>query len=104
MLRRFFPQIMDPEIEALSISEEQKSMLYFIKKYGTNGASTFALQGEQYGNISRMVQKLIAAGAIIETVKLNVIDKRGNIRKRIAHRIYKGIDHSIAGTLDDCAI
>lgn len=98
MLSRILPHARDPQIEALSLSNELKSMLYFIKKCGTQGASTLDLQGEHYGNISRAIQKLEAAGIMIKTVKRNVIDKRGNTRKRIAHRIFIGIDSSLTGT------
>lgn len=85
----------DPSIEALEISSELKSFIYFLKKYGATGASTLALQSEHYGNISRAIFKLEAVGVRIKTVKRNIIDKRGNTRRGIAHRIYMGIDTNI---------
>ena len=97
MLKHLFTPAADPQIEALPVSKQLKSMVYFIKKCGPNGASTFDLHAEHFGNISRCISKLELAGVMIATVKKDVIDKRGDKRCRIAHRIFKGFDSSYTG-------
>jgi len=91
VIRKTLSKKLDPELENLNVPDEYRSLLYYIKGTGTHGASTLALKAEHYGNISRMIQRLEAEGAIIHTVRRKCIDKRGNQRSRIAHRIYLGI-------------
>lgn len=97
MLKNLLNRTTNPKVQALPISGTLKSFLYEIMNHGPQGASTFDLQAEQYGNISAKVRALQEAGVIIKTIYKTVIDKRGQRRRRVAHRIFIGFDHSITG-------
>lgn len=91
MLSKFFGPITHPEIEALQLSSQLKSFLYDIIKHGQKGASTFDLQSEQHGNISTKTKAVQEKGVLISTSYRDVIDKRGNLRRQVAHRTFHGI-------------
>lgn len=97
MLNKLFKLPTNPVVEALPISDQNKAFLYDIIKHGVKGASTFDLHAEQHGNISAKVKKLEECGVLIRTEKRDVVDKRGNVRRRIAHRIFIGFDATIIG-------
>ena len=100
MLNKIFPfnlQAQTPTIESLKVSDQLKALLYDIIKYGAQGASTLDLHAEHHGNIPSKVKRLIAAGAIIHTIKKDITDKRGALRRKVAHRIFVGFDSSITG-------
>lgn len=99
MLNKFLISYRYPEVESLPISDQLKAFLYDIIRHGSKGASTYDLQAEQHGHISVKINKLSAAGVIIDTVKKDVIDKRGQVRRRVAHRIFIDIDPSVIGCL-----
>lgn len=97
MIKGIFSSFYDPEVEALELPPKLRALVYYIKKHGKNGASTLDLHAEHFGNISRDIAQLISAGVLIKTEKRDIIDKRGFKRKRVAHRVFLGIDPMYIG-------